>query len=172
MILNLPNEIWNIILSFLDDKDLINILYLSNEYRKNKINNKRIKIINSSLIIRHIDKRSINFWNKIYQHHFLKFLNKEMNFIHGCLETYSIVKILENDMGVQNNNINNEIVIYNNMNNVLIHLHNIYKSLEQKLDYKIENIFKSISNYNNKKAIKIILKILVPFLCMDLIIFT
>ena len=61
-------------------------------------------------------------------------------------------------MGFQNNNINNEIIIYNNMNNVLIHLHNIYKSLEQKLDYKIENIFKSINNYNNKKAINIILK--------------
>ena len=34
-----------------------------------------------------------------------------MNFINGCLETYSIIKILENDMGVQNNNINNEIYL-------------------------------------------------------------
>lgn len=171
MNLHLPNEIWDIILSFLDDKDLINILYLSNEYKNknkykknefmldcyNKINSLGIKI-NSSLIIKHIDKKSVNFWNKIYQHHFLKFLNKEMNFINGCLETYSIVKILENDLGVHNNNINNDINVYNNMNNVLEHINNIYKSVEIKLDYKIENIFKSINNFNNKKAIKIILQ--------------
>ena len=153
MNLNLPNEIWNIILFYLDDKDLINILYLCNE--NNKIDSLGLKI-DRRLIIKHIDKRSVNFWNKIYRHHFLNFLNKEMNFIHGCLESYSIIKILENDLGVQYNN--NYINVCNNITNVYNHINNIYQSLEIKLYYRIENIFKSINNFDNKNAIKIILK--------------
>ena len=149
MNLNLPNEIWNIILLYLDDKDLINILYISNE---NNINNK----IDSSLIIKHIDKRSVNFWNKIYRRHFLNFLNKEINFIQGCLESYSIIRILENDLGIQDNN--RYINVYNNINNVFNHINNIYQSLEIKLDYRIENIFKSINNFDNKDVIQIILQ--------------
>ena len=66
-------------------------------------------------------------------HRLLILLSKEIGFIQGYMETYSILRILQYDLGVHN--VNGDDTVYNNMLHTQEHINNIYKYLKYDFDY-------------------------------------
>ena len=150
----LPNEIWNIIFRFLSYNDLVNLLILGNS---NKLNNSWLKF-NRYTLLNFIDKESRMYWNSVYLGHIKRYLNAELNMIKGAIETYGIIQIIGNDLGVVNYS---DFGCYFNMKKTEKHIVDISDRINNISDsnyFKIENIYLDIINFENQKAIDVIIK--------------
>lgn len=147
----LPNEIWIIIFKYLNYDDLVNLLNLGN--------------VNKNILFDFIEFKSREYWHKVYLGHMKNYLNSELNMIKGAIENYGILQIIGSDLGVVNYS---DFDCFQQMQKTEYHVSKIFDNLiasindndnvnDNKKKNNIEKIYLELSNFENKKAIQVII---------------
>jgi hypothetical protein len=149
----LPNEIWIIIFKYLNYDDLVNLLNLGN--------------VNKNILFDFIELKSREYWHKVYLGHLKNYFNSELNMIRGAIENYGILQIIGSDLGVVNYS---DFDCFQQMQRTEYHVSKIFDNLiapvnnndndndnDNKIKNNIEKVYLELSNFENKKAIQVII---------------